>query len=42
MALITHNAAIAGMAERVLTLADGRILEDRRNATLRSPREIEW
>ena len=42
VALITHNAAIAGMAERVLTLADGRILEDRRNATLRSPREIEW
>ena len=42
VALITHNAAIAGMAERVLTLADGRILEDRRNATQRSPREIEW
>ena len=42
VALITHNAAIAGIAERVLTLADGRILEDRRNARLRNPREIEW
>ncbi len=42
VALITHNAAIAGMAERVLTMADGRIVEDRRNATLCAPREIQW
>jgi putative ABC transport system ATP-binding protein len=42
VALITHNAAIAGMAERVLSLADGRILEDRRNATLKRPAEIQW
>ena len=28
--VITHNAAIAGMADRVLRLADGRIARDRR------------
>ena len=42
VAVITHNASIAGMAHRVVTLADGRILSDRRNQTRVSPREIEW
>jgi len=42
VAVITHNAAIAGMAHRVVTLADGHILSDRRNKTRVSPREIEW
>jgi putative ABC transport system ATP-binding protein len=42
VAVITHNAAIAGMAHRVVTLADGHILSDRRNQTRVSPREIEW
>jgi putative ABC transport system ATP-binding protein len=40
--LITHNAAIAGMAHRVVTLADGRIIEDRRNEVRLSPTEIRW
>ncbi len=40
--VITHNAAIAAMAHRVVTLADGRIVDDRRNATRLSPREIKW
>lgn len=40
--LITHNAAIAGMANRVLVLADGRVAEDRRNATTITPRELSW
>jgi len=40
--VITHNAAIAGMAHRVVTLADGRIATDRRNAHRVTPREIEW
>jgi putative ABC transport system ATP-binding protein len=40
--VITHNAAIAGMAHRVVVLADGRVSEDRRNSTLRSPLEIAW
>ncbi len=42
VAVITHNAAIAGMADRVVTLADGRILEDRRNQARVSPQEIRW
>ena len=40
--IITHNAAIADMAERVLVLADGRISEDRRVAHRRAARELSW
>jgi putative ABC transport system ATP-binding protein len=40
--LITHNASIATMANRVVTLADGRISDDRRNVTHVAPREIRW
>jgi putative ABC transport system ATP-binding protein len=40
--VITHNAAIATMADRVVTLADGRISDDRRNAVRVSPGEIRW
>jgi putative ABC transport system ATP-binding protein len=40
--VITHNAAIAGMAHRVVSLADGHVSEDRRNTTLLSPGEIAW
>jgi ABC-type microcin C transport system duplicated ATPase subunit YejF len=29
--LITHNAGIADMADRVIRLSDGRIVEERRN-----------
>jgi len=42
VAVITHNASIAGMAGRVVTLADGRIIDDRRNATRLTSRDIEW
>jgi putative ABC transport system ATP-binding protein len=42
VAVITHNAAIAAMGDRVLTLADGRIADDRRNAVRRAAREIRW
>jgi putative ABC transport system permease protein len=31
-AVITHNAAVAGMADRVVSLADGRIASEKRNA----------
>ena len=41
-AVITHNAAIAAMADRVLQLADGRIVSDRRNASRASPASLEW
>jgi putative ABC transport system ATP-binding protein len=40
--VITHNAAIAGMADRVMRLADGRIAGIERNATRRSPAELAW
>jgi putative ABC transport system ATP-binding protein len=40
--VITHNAAIAGMADRVVILADGRILRIEANAHKRSPAELSW
>jgi putative ABC transport system ATP-binding protein len=40
--IITHNAAIAGMADRVVSLADGRIVREVRNATRRPVSEIAW
>lgn len=41
-ALITHNAPIAAMADRVITLRDGRIADVRSNVTKLSPREVRW
>jgi putative ABC transport system ATP-binding protein len=40
--VITHNAAIAAMADRVLSLADGRLVSEHRNATRASPSEVRW
>jgi putative ABC transport system ATP-binding protein len=40
--VITHNAAIAGMADRVVRLADGRITATEKNARKISPRELTW
>ncbi|MEQ1574500.1 MAG: ABC transporter ATP-binding protein [Vicinamibacterales bacterium] len=40
--VITHNAAIAGMAHRVVRLADGNIAGVVSNETRRGAREIEW
>jgi len=41
-AVITHNAAIADMADRVIRLSDGRIADVHRNATKASPRDLHW
>jgi len=41
-ALITHNAAIAAMADRVVRLADGRIAGVETNAHKVAPRELSW
>jgi putative ABC transport system ATP-binding protein len=41
-ALITHNADIDAMADRVVRLADGEIAEVRVNPHKKSPREISW
>ncbi len=40
--VITHNAAIAGMADRVIQLGDGRVLKVERNAHKISPSELSW
>ncbi|HNF88643.1 MAG TPA: ABC transporter ATP-binding protein [Thiobacillaceae bacterium] len=40
--LITHNAGIADMADRVIRLSDGKIVEERRNATKKSARDLSW
>jgi len=40
--VITHNAAIAGMADRVVVLGDGRIQRVESNASKRSPSELSW
>jgi putative ABC transport system ATP-binding protein len=40
--LITHNAVIAEMADRVLVMGNGTIHEERRNATRRPARELSW
>jgi len=40
--VITHNASIAGMADRVLRLADGRIAGIDVNARRLTPSELSW
>jgi len=41
-AVITHNAGIAMMADRVIHLADGRITEVQVNETRLRPHELSW
>ncbi len=41
-AVITHNAAISAMADRVISLADGQITSDVRNSTKQPAATIEW
>jgi putative ABC transport system ATP-binding protein len=41
-AIITHNAAIAGMANRVVHMSSGRIVETTRNTHPISPSELSW
>ena len=40
--LITHNAAVADMADRVITFSDGQVREERRNTRRKAPSEISW
>jgi putative ABC transport system ATP-binding protein len=40
--LITHNAAVADMADRVVIFSDGQIREQRRNEQRKAPEEISW
>ncbi|PHS48333.1 MAG: ABC transporter [Marinobacter sp.] len=40
--IITHNASIAGMADRVITLSDGNISGERLNERRQDPRTLSW
>ncbi len=40
--LITHNAGIADMADRVIRLSDGQIAEIRTNAVKKAAHELSW
>jgi putative ABC transport system ATP-binding protein len=42
VAIITHNAAIGGMADRVLRMRSGRVVSETVNATRKRPDELEW
>jgi putative ABC transport system ATP-binding protein len=41
-AVITHNAPIAEMADRVVTLADGRVQSERLVEHRAAPRDLRW
>ena len=41
-AIITHNAVIGAMGDRVVTMKDGRIGDVRANPTRRPPAELDW
>jgi len=40
--VITHNAAIAAMADRVVRLGDGRVTSEQRNPSPVEPRTLAW
>jgi putative ABC transport system ATP-binding protein len=41
-AVITHNSMIAEMADRVISLSDGKIASDQLNSQKLSPHQIQW
>ncbi len=41
-AVITHNSAVAAMADRVVSLSDGRIVNERRNERKAPASELQW
>ena len=42
LVIVTHNAAIARMADRVLRLRDGRLVEDEVNTSTVSASKLDW
>ncbi len=42
VAIITHNAAIGRMADRVITMHDGRIAREERNEVKATAAELQW
>ena len=41
-AVITHNAPVAAMADRVITLHDGRVMGEARNERRMAAKELRW
>jgi putative ABC transport system ATP-binding protein len=41
-AVITHNAVISDMADRVVSISDGRVVDVKQNSGKRMARELEW
>jgi len=41
-AVITHNAAIADMADRVISLSDGQVADVRVNTSRKQAKELVW
>ncbi|MHB1223193.1 MAG: ABC transporter ATP-binding protein [Gemmatimonadaceae bacterium] len=41
-AIITHNVGVAAMADRVLRMANGRVVSEERNEERASPSTIQW
>jgi putative ABC transport system ATP-binding protein len=41
-AVITHNAAVADMADRVFSMADGHVVNERRNERRLAAAELSW
>lgn len=41
-ALITHNEVIGEMADRIIRMTDGRIIEETRNENRRDPADLKW
>jgi putative ABC transport system ATP-binding protein len=42
IAVITHNASIAGMADRVVTMRSGSIVDEQRSTEKISPSALQW
>jgi putative ABC transport system ATP-binding protein len=40
--IITHNAVMAGMADRVIRFSDGRVLSEHRNPARAAPETLQW
>ena len=40
--LITHNAVIAALGDRVLRFADGRVASESHNSRRARPEELSW
>ncbi len=40
--VITHNATIAEMADRVLTMRDGNLVQEQKRLHKKSPQELKW